>query len=172
PQDNKENVTIFSPITVQFSRKMTPPEQSGLSIRTTPRVVFIRQWQKDEKTLMLTPESALAENQQYTVVITFGQTTTSVSFTTTSKAGSITNNITQAGLERSDVTRQYPWFNSLPLLSGKYQVNFDLKKKVFVAKLFVYREVEVPVLEQVISDKLKGLGVDLNTYTIVWEVIR
>lgn len=169
PQDKRNDIGIVDPITISFSQKIA--NEAQVAIFSLPKANFSRKW-KNNTTLILTPQGSLQENKKYILTISTGRQSSEISFTTTTKQAAGVKAAAKAGLSQSQLKAQYPWYDKLPLLSGKYQVDFNLEKKSFYAKLFVFREVEVPVLKQTISDKLKTLGVDLDTYPIIWEVVQ
>lgn len=170
PNNGASNVGIYDTITLTFSIPLTPDQQRDVAIIADPPILADRQWQEDNKTLVLTPQTALTENQRYRLKIDAPIVKSSLSFTTTTAAQTTKQEITSSGLTEQEVARQYPWYKNLPLFTGKYFVTFDLEKKVFNAKLFISRPAQTNVLKDLIKEHLREMGVDLTKYQIVWEI--
>lgn len=74
------------------------------------------------------------------------------------------------------VQQSYPWYNQLPFQNTDYFVYFNLDSKEFIARLYPKQSASQSIDEQVnnfkaeITSRLTVIGVDVNQYTINWEV--
>lgn len=170
PRNGAVDVGIFDSITITFPKALTSQQQHAISITAIPPILTDRVWQKDNKTLVITPQTALKENQQYTLLIRSPFPSYTLSFTTATEEQAEEKQIRESGLTTTEVNKLYPWYNKLPLFTGKYFVTFDLTKKQFDAKLYPTKPAQVDVLKSTIISHLQAMGVDTTAYKINWQI--
>lgn len=170
PENASRTVSIYSPITITFPTAIADSQKTRVSVKTDPPILADREWSKNNTTLTLTPQTALTENQQYSLLVTSPVGNYPFSFTATSAAETTKSNLKNAGLSEQQAATKFPWYNNLPLFTGKYFVTFNLKSEVFTAKLFISNPEQTDVLKALVREKLTAMGADLEKYNINWEI--
>lgn len=184
PSDSSINVGIYPLIAVQFSRSLTQQEQGKVLVTTSPAITGERQWQPDQKTLIITPTERLTSDEKYLVSVRGIETPFRSSFTTVAernisledlqKAQSIADK--QYGEYWENVATNYPWYNKLPLRTQEHFVYFDTNRKVFVGKLYLSPSPtetvsgRVEQLKKEVLLALQRLGVSTSDYEFEWKV--
>ncbi|HLL60985.1 MAG TPA: hypothetical protein VK338_04665 [Candidatus Nitrosocosmicus sp.] len=78
---------------------------------------------------------------------------------------------TQADLDfgkwDQNIQDNYIWYDFLPLQTDSYFVYFDLDKRTFYAT--IYKIADAPKIKEEIVSRLKGMGVNTEKYSIVWD---
>lgn len=73
--------------------------------------------------------------------------------------------------EYEKITKNYPWFEKLPILTGDYFIYFDLEKKQFVARIYSTNSVVIENIKLKIIDGLKKtIGPDSSKYPVRWDI--
>lgn len=170
PENASRTVSIYSPIVITFPGTISDAQKMRVTVQADPPILASREWSKNNTTLTLTPQTALSENQQYALLVTSPLGNYPFSFTATSAAETAKSSLKTAGLSEQQVATKFPWYKNLPLFTGKYFVTFNLKSEVFTAKLFLSNPAQTDVLKALVREKLDAMGVDLETYTINWQI--
>ena len=184
PQNNTNNVGIFSPIQITFTTPVPIRERTALTLSFAPALEGTIRWSSDNKTLTFTPSSPLSNGKQYTAAIAHNNQY-SWQFTTVS-----VENTSQADQEKSQtiadqnyieweksVDQSYPWLEKLPLETENYFFYFDIDTKSFVGQLYPSGSSEISEADQVTAMKaeimtsLTNLGIP-TTFPFDWQITK
>lgn len=177
PRDNSTSPNYYQQVQVTFSRSVTGMEKSQIQIQISPPIHASQIWDNSNTLLTATPTTALSPSQKYTITVTYGNSDINTSFTTlstdqaTQLQGQADKNFNQ---QLQNTAQQYPWFSQLPLQTDNYFVYFDLNKKQFIARIYngpSLTQTQLTATKNEIQSKLSSLGVNLNNFTVDWQLV-
>lgn len=184
PTDQGENIDPKTPISVVFSRAVSPSEQETIAIHISPIASGSARWSQDKTTFTFIPTLPLLENTSYSATVIYSSISSPWSFSTASipplppQVQQGRDQQTQLDQQWSDyqnsIQQNFPWYNSLPLSGDTYFVTFEPHSEKFTANL--YPDVSIQTqdanrMKQEISSQLEALGVDLQKYPIIWNIV-
>lgn len=182
PSINASNVILFSKISVSFSSPLSEEQKKQITLLLNPLTDSSTEWSTDNKSFSLIPTTPLAPDKRYTATIQYFSDNYSWNFSTLPLEEVSTEDQIKAQeaadrdfAERDRINQEnYPWYNNLPLQAATYFVFFDLNTKKFTAKIYPPSssptENEITAIENEVKSRLSSLDIDLNKYTIDWEV--
>ncbi len=184
PQSKASNQSLFTAISVTFSRPVTSSEKTKIYITSTPMISGQTIWSQDNKTLSLTPSSPMSPSTVYGLIVNFGNTSLDWSFQTVDRNSISAEDqakiqgemdVKAAGQLKSFYD-QNPWYKNIPIVSSDFFVGYDGQKKEFFAYLYPSRSSSVAIDEQVASLKslvisaLTNIGAKPDLNKIEWNI--
>lgn len=185
PKNKAENISTNPEIRVVFSRRVSSEEKAHISLLSSPSIHGNYVWGNDDKSLFFQLYLELEPSTKYQLFLSLYNRKYSWSFSTVSELPlSTAEQIKIQGKadllysqQLEDFNQKYPWYNEIPSSNDKYFIIFDGSINTFYIELYPKKSAATSIDKQVGELKklslgiLKNLGVNTNSYKIVWKII-
>lgn len=182
PSPNSLCSSLIKPITINFTKEITPQDKKNIDVKIEPPLSFSQQWINNHKTLKLTPKFIFKEKTTYKVSIFFHQkpiyswsfTTPSLNQVSPQEAIQIQGYQDPAGEELRKAYQERPWLKFLPIRTRNYSITY-LKSKNAIRVLMkiditspLSREEQIAQIKNEAPKRLEEIGVDINKEKIYY----